>query len=331
MKRNRKFFSIIIFILFAISAIVILTPMDVHAEGRPSGVTTVKDYYEYIMDDANGYGKTVKSTAKFIYGIYGDTLLSDMTGVLTLSDESDDLINAIWSVSEAIFNVLLPIGIGIILIYFMTDMIDKSSREQLSLEIFLRSVIKLLFGLMIILSGFQLVKGFVQLGGGITDLISSKAGTGALEDTTANEIGMGYLDQVVDSANWIECAWISFTLRMDLFLVDISYKIFKIVVMVLAYGRMLEIGIRAACAPIGLSDFVTQGISGNAFKYLKKLIAVGLQGGLILIVLSIYENLSTALANSDAGGSNLLTLVVMFTTITLLLKSQSFADNIMGV
>jgi hypothetical protein len=98
--------------------------------------------------------------------------------------------------------------------------------------------------------------------------------------------------------------------------------IMSIFIMIIVWGRMLEIYITISIAPIPLSTMVNRewGQMGN--NYLKSLFALAFQGFLIMICVAIYAVLVAGIAVSDnmhatiwsiAGFTALLCFILMKT------------------
>ena len=75
--------------------------------------------------------------------------------------------------------------------------------------------------------------------------------------------------------------------------------IMSIVIMIIVWGRMIEIYLTVSIAPIPLSTMVNRewGQMGN--NYLKSLFALAFQGFLIMICVAIYAVLISSIAGSD--------------------------------
>ncbi len=112
-----------------------------------------------------------------------------------------------------------------------------------------------------------------------------------------------------------------FGLFLQSFFIGITLRILSIVIVVIVYGRMVEIYMAVSLAPVPMSNFCSREqsqIGQNYLRsllgsreqsqigqnYLRSLLALGLQGFLILICVAIYAVLIQIVAISvDAIGS----------------------------
>ena len=86
-------------------------------------------------------------------------------------------------------------------------------------------------------------------------------------------------------------------------------------------------------APIGMSDMITDGLKGSGFRYLKKFIAVLIQGVIILVTMSLAQSLYGALSGV-AGQVQVFpiqSILVLFAEIGIIKRASSFANDVLGV
>ena len=77
-------------------------------------------------------------------------------------------------------------------------------------------------------------------------------------------------------------------LYLQSFLIGFTMKILGIAIFVIVYGRMVEIYLAVSLAPIPFSTFGSKEQSQIGQNYLRSLLALGLQGFLIMICVGIY-------------------------------------------
>ena len=107
-----------------------------------------------------------------------------------------------------------------------------------------------------------------------------------------------------------------------------------IVIFFICFARFIEFHVRAALAPIGMASIVSQGFSGPGGRYFKKLVAIALQGVVIVTILRISNTVKGYIDNISP--LNALTgfigiLVISIVTVALVLKAQSWANDLVGV
>ena len=118
-------------------------------------------------------------------------------------------------------------------------------------------------------------------------------------------------------------------LVMETSLVSLCMKIMSILIMVILYGRMIEIYLYCSVAPIPFATMTNRewGQIGN--NYLRSLFALGFQGFLIMICVGIYA----VLVNSMIIANNLHSAIFSLASYTVILcfslfKSGALAKSI---
>ena len=102
----------------------------------------------------------------------------------------------------------------------------------------------------------------------------------------------------------------------------------KLIVSVVAWVRIMDVIIRAVLAPIGIADFVYEGMSGHGFTYIKKLIASALQAAVIIATAQGYGILARM---TSSTGQWYYTVILAYALMTIMLKTQSIANDTIGV
>lgn len=118
---------------------------------------------------------------------------------------------------------------------------------------------------------------------------------------------------------------------MQSFFIGITMRILSIVIFVIVYGRMVEIYMAVSLAPVPMSTFGSREQSQIGQNYLRSLLALGLQGFLILICVAIYAVLIQNVAISgDAIGS--IWSIVGYTVLLCftLFKTSAVARSILN-
>ena len=99
------------------------------------------------------------------------------------------------------------------------------------------------------------------------------------------------------------------------------------------WGRLIEIGVRGAFAPVGMADLFSEGTKGSGYRYFKKFVALALQGAVIIGIMMAYSTIQFALAKNEGGGLDdaMGQIVTSLTVVTLIMKSQTIANDLVGV
>jgi hypothetical protein len=107
--------------------------------------------------------------------------------------------------------------------------------------------------------------------------------------------------------------------------------IISIVIMVILFGRMLEVYIYISIAPLPFAAFGNRELSGMSQNYVKGLAAVAFQGFFIMVVVGVYATLVSTIGGGGDLHETLFnvaisTLVLLF----VLLKTGTISKSIFG-
>lgn len=254
---------------------------------------------------------------------------------INLFDSGGAYKEALKVVTSLYDNIITPIALSLLCIYFMIGMVDKLTSEHFTWDQAMRQFCMLLAGFALIDYGLDLMKLLFELGISLTQEIhgSVTSDAGALSTEKLDALfkkfedetkltGLGFIDNIV-RFGYLMIPW------------AISW-IIGMVVTIVVYSRVIEIYARACFAPIAFSDFFQNGLHGGGWRYLKSFLAVALQGALILIITTIFAKLSHVLfGNFDddigywaAMGQHLAFLI---SACMLMLRSLSLSKEIVGV
>ncbi len=287
----------------------------------------------------------------FVKYTFGGGIFQSAANMLTMNPSTGDFA-PVWKIITGIYdNVCVPIGMGLVLIYFVVNVIEKSTQQQtIDVEQIIKLLLRLFIGLYFVEHGLELLASvyslglnFVQtvFGNTVNDpkMISAETAWAMLTGEKWDE-SWGFGD-IFKGIGVLIFSFIPFIL----------FWIMNAIVTIICYLRLMEFYVRTAMAPIAFSDFFTEGLHGNGWRYFKSYIAVALQGGVIMLVLVICGALSSAILPeylniTEIEGINqflgttaymfqyilyVLKLVVVYcSAIGLMLKSLSLTKEIVG-
>ena len=122
-----------------------------------------------------------------------------------------------------------------------------------------------------------------------------------------------------------------FGLYLQSFIAQIGTTILSVVIFVIVYVRMVEIYLMTSLAPIPFATFSSREQSHIGQNYVKSLLALGLQGFLILVCVAIYAVLIQGVSfSSDIIGSVWGVLGYTVLLCFSLFKTGSLAKVIIG-
>lgn len=267
-------------------------------------------------------------TTDFLYTniVYGGQLFSsvegDVTGfdinaVLAFDIKNNGLFKTLWNEAERLYNIMLPIGELLAFVYYLLALMEKSLSDNFSAEQFARDTIKLAGMILILRMGFQLLTWGMEL----SSFVYKK-----LQQITSfrdNVSGCRYDE--CKNRNFFESIGHMLSLLIPWLLMSIA----RVVIRVICWSRVLTIIVRVIFAPIGMADSVKGGTSSQGFRYFKKIVASAMQGSLILGV-SVAYNLIVSSISVDGSIGWVQPVVLAAVVITLVFKSSSMAEEMLG-
>lgn len=270
----------------------------------------------------------IEMITKILQFIFGTNLGKEAADILTEYQNLEAIKDWIGKFDD----VLLPIASVLVSIYFIMALADKVSSDNFSTDQFISLCIKLVISIAVINNATELAKIIAEFGTKFTEAIGDIANVASTTELTEAFQEAGFIETIVMVIIAIIPALFAMIIRLILYF--------------MIFGYVLEIEVRSALAPLGFADFVIGGANSNGMRYLKKLIALGIQGGLIVIALSagtalmsgIVDTLLTGIDLSVTGIMNLIfsptsilkLLGVQMAMVGLVGSSKSIANEVIG-
>lgn len=208
--------------------------------------------------------------------IYGDGIIQDcITAISFKADIFTGTINSIGTVVKPVAGVL-------VCIYFMIELMNKLTNDNFSSEQFIKMLIKLVFSIIMIENIPQWSIYLMNFSTVFTDAIKGSIPGIASIDASA----------IIDKFSFLETLG---ALALMLLPYAASFVV-KIAVTFIGYGRAIEIGLRSAFAPIGCADLVTGGTNSSGFRYIRRMLGIALQGGVMIAVVICSSTVITQVA-----------------------------------
>lgn len=254
---------------------------------------------------------------KFANDACGNGLLEGARNILTGTS-----IDSVTGIMQSGYNIIIGISAALITLYFLMDLVEQMQRAQgQTPELILRSLIKVVIAVELIIHGFDLFVTLRQVGDSLTSSLTSV--------TSMAAGGMNVADQIVpEGEKWYTYLGLAFQLILPFAFSKIIY----LGINVTCYARIIELVIRTIFAPIAIADVFHDGLHSPGVRYIKKYIAVCLQGAVILCILSITSTISASALSGLGGDDNYIwaTLAINFSALMAILKSQGLANDVAG-
>jgi hypothetical protein len=265
-----------------------------------------------------------------------DTIYETLNVNLFSTDETLNMFDGAYTIIRKIYeDGVQPVAVMLLFIYFMLAVLDKLSSENFTWEQLWRQMAMLLGAKFLIDHGFDLMEILFQIGvnfaysvdqSGAAEAIDTGMSATEMLETFKTNLGLdkGILKILA-----------SVIMFMYLLIPWIFSFILGMAVKIVCYTRVVEIYLRAAFAPIALSDFFHSGFQGTGWRFLKSFFAVCLQGAFILTIAIIYSILVNSVF--DKYGSSMtfwesigVFLSVGCASVMLMFKSLSLAKEMLG-
>ena len=288
-----------------------------------SSATTAakKDDKTKVSDEGRKYPTEIdKPLEKVCYDMVCDTLNvtlgKDMKEVITGNTTTDMM----KSMKPVYTDIVSPVGEALIVLFFLIELIDKTTKDNFSVEHFFKLMLKVVIAKFLIENGWDILTGCINVGSNLAGAITSDpkglTSKSKVLDQYAKEIQetntIGNLGMIIQwFLPWV-FAWIS-----------------KMICIVICWGRMIELGVRAVTAPISIADIFQDGTHSGGFRYLRKFLGVCLQAAVIMIVIQVSGIIQGLIIGKDTV-TMFKAVVVGLSTCMLVVRSQQFASDLVG-
>lgn len=247
---------------------------------------------------------------------------------LKLDPGGKGLFGQIWvNVAVRVYaNITSTIGVLMLVIIWLIQLLDMVTSERFNPEEFFKMLIKLVVAVYIIeefpnlfemvlkafnsfledLSNFTIPSSdeaattsgrtFVTFDDAISDS-DVRADLKGFAENYKSKLGgiLASLSNLTNFGSGIVSSTVSDFIRV------IGHPIISVIVFLTATTRMIQIPLWYMMAPIGLASIVKDGSRGPGFRYIRKLLALLLQGALIMICLNLFTAIVTAKSYGFAG------------------------------
>lgn len=268
-----------------------------------------------IMDNVNGLFDNVNSRVAGIAGQVGATPQGWNSGVYgmirTLSD-----------------NVILPIA-GVILAFVMTlELIqlitEKNNMHDVDTWMFFKWIFKTFCAVLIVTNTWNIVMGVFDVA---QSVVNSSAGV--IIGSTSIDIN----SVITDMEGQLEALPTGelFGLWFQSLFVGLTMNVLSICIMLVIYGRMIEVYLTTSIGPIPLATMTNRDWGTTGQNYLRSLFALGFQAFLIMVCVGIYSVLVQGIATSgDISGAIWTCMGYTVLLCFALFKTGSLSKSLFG-
>ena len=229
-----------------------------------------------------------------------NTKVAEIAGEVgqTPSTWNGGIFNMVRTLSE---NVVVPIA-GVILTFvccyeLIQLIIEKNNMHEFETFVFFKWIFKTFIAVVLVSNTFNIIMGIFDVA---QHVVSSSAGVIIGETSidvaafiTDLETRLWEMDVGPLLGLWFQSAFVGLTIQ-----------ILSLCIMLVIYGRMIEIYLTVSVGPIPMATLANHEWGGVGQNYLKSLLALGFQAFLIMICVGIYAVLVQGIATTgDISGA----------------------------
>lgn len=233
-----------------------------------------------------------------------------MFGGSALSDVEKELVSSTYGLTENmqtgavsyIYNIILSLAYGIMIIYFLVNMYEGLKFKNLTFEYIVRELIKLLCGYLILTYTMTFMVQIIFLGNQlIDDFVKTKVSANWSSDYTSYKAAVVIIRKYVYNLDPVG----QFGVLLRIILPWLLMQLTKIVIYVFCIVRAIEIVVRASIAPIAVADIFHDEKRAKGIAYLKKFAIAVVQGLCIIVIAWAGQLVSSSIMNSNGTVANM--------------------------
>ena len=235
-----------------------------------------------IMNNLSGMFDAVNRQVEDVATQVGTTPANFSPGVFGL----------VRGISESVIIPVAGIFLTFIACYELIQLIiEHNNLANFETFVIFKWIFKTFVAVMLITNTFNIVMAVFDVA---QHVINSSAGL--IGGSTA--IDAAALDSLRDTLDTMDLGPL-LGLFLQSFIVQVCSTILSVAILVIVYGRMVEIYLMTSLAPIPFSTFGNREQSHIGQNYLRALFALGFQGFLIMICIGIYAVLVQTVSFTD--------------------------------
>ena len=238
---------------------------------------------------------------------------------------NSSIFSMIRSLSDTVIVPIAGMVMTAILCYELISMLmEKNNMHEIDTWMFYKWMMKSVIAIYFVTNTFDIVMAIFDVSQHIVN-----ASAGSINSSTSIDITAA-ITPMMDGLQGKSVAELV-TIALETGIVKITMMAISIVITVILYGRMIEIYLASSVAAIPLATMANKewGQVGN--NYLRSLIALGLQGFFIMVIVGIYAVLINSITITD--NIHLSILSIMTYTVILcfaLIKTSGLAKSVMN-
>lgn len=274
-------------------------------------------------------------------GILSDGIIGNLSGLFsTVNDKVGEIAAEVGTTPQGwnsgIFNmikglsetVIIPIAGGILALVMCYELIqmvtEKNNMHDIDTFMFFKWVFKTFAAVLLVTNTWNIVMGIFDA---TQQVVSQSAGV--IIGNTSLDIN-SVISNLETQLETMSVGGLIGLWFQSLF-VGLTMNILSICIMLVIYGRMIEIYLVTSLGPIPLATMTNSEWRGMGQNYLKSLLALGFQAFLIMVCVGIYAVLIQSIAlTTDISGAIWTAMGYTVLLCFCLFKTGSMAKAVFG-
>ena len=228
---------------------------------------------EGIIGNLSGMFNTVNTKVGEIAGEVGQTPLSWNSGVYSM----------IRNISETVIVPIAGVILTFVMCYELIQLVtEKNNMHDVDGWMFFKWIFKTFCAVMIVTNTWNIVMGIFDVGQSVVN-----RSAGVIIGDTALDVNtvIGNIESRLETLGTGEL----FGLWFQSIFVGLTMNALSICIMLVIYGRMIEVYLTTSVGPIPLATMTNRDWGHTGQNYLKSLFALAFQAFLIMVCVGIYS------------------------------------------
>lgn len=289
--------------------------------------------------------------------LYGGTSITEIQGFIS------QIVNALSTVFtddsiKQIIDIFLGIGVSLLTVFLYVDILDKATKDMITLERLILIFVKYFLAIMILINLPDLIVTLFNLTKGLYDMLGESATFKNLNikyyprqnldpsvyPEWSEDLQKAFKDAGIK--NGISALFKHFFSLITTILVILIMWVGKIAGYFAVAGNALALIARVLFAPLGVVQCFDEGLRSSGIRYLKKIVAEALTFAVILGIMFAMSKIQVSLLGASIGKideitpDNVLSLlsikhcvgaiVLQLSAVGAMLKASQIANDIVG-
>ena len=270
---------------------------------------------EGITGNLSGMFDTVNNKVSEIAGEVGQTPLNWNSGVYSM----------IRGLSESVIVPIAGVILTFVMCYELIQLVtEKNNMHDVDTWMFFKWIFKTFCAVLIVTNTWNIVMGIFDVGQSVVNQAS-----GVIIGNTALDVN----SVITNMQGQLEALGTGelFGLWFQSLFVGLTMNALSICIMLVIYGRMIEVYLTTSIGPVPLATMTNRDWSSTGQNYLKSLFALAFQAFLIMVCVGIYSVLVQAIGTTGKISGTIWSC--MGYTVLLcfaLFKTGSLAKSLFG-